>query len=211
MKTIVQCDFDGTVTIEDVSYMLLDDFAGDNWRDSLEHYQKGEITVGQFNSEAFGMIKADEKSLLDSIKGRIRVRNGFRELVDCCQLKDYRFAIVSNGLTFYIKQVLQDVDHGGIEVFAADAVFDPRGMRVQYVGPDGTTLDSDFKLAYVRFFQQAGYRVLYIGNGSSDVPPAIHSDYIFATDDLLERCQCTGQSCTAFGDFRDVVKVLETM
>ncbi len=31
-KTLVQCDFDGTVTEEDVSFMLLDAFANGGWR-----------------------------------------------------------------------------------------------------------------------------------------------------------------------------------
>ena len=35
MKLAVQCDFDGTITEEDVSFLILDTFVGDIWREML--------------------------------------------------------------------------------------------------------------------------------------------------------------------------------
>ena len=35
-KTIVQCDFDGTITDKDVSFLLLNHFADGNWRQLLD-------------------------------------------------------------------------------------------------------------------------------------------------------------------------------
>ena len=47
MKTAVQCDFDGTITVEDVSYLLLDNFADGNWRELLKDYTAGKMPVGR--------------------------------------------------------------------------------------------------------------------------------------------------------------------
>ena len=44
MKTLVQCDFDGTVTEEDVSFFLLDTFAQGDWRRLLQEYKEGKIS-----------------------------------------------------------------------------------------------------------------------------------------------------------------------
>ena len=66
-RTVVQCDFDGTVTYKDVSFLLLDEFAGPQWREYWEQYQDGRITVGRFNELAFGMVKASRQELLDYI------------------------------------------------------------------------------------------------------------------------------------------------
>ncbi|MBI2979758.1 MAG: hypothetical protein HYY41_02890 [Chloroflexi bacterium] len=60
-KTLVQCDFDGTITEEDVSFMLLDAFADGDWRRRLKEYEAGRISVGRFNTEAFSMVKAPEQ------------------------------------------------------------------------------------------------------------------------------------------------------
>ena len=51
-KTLVQCDFDGTITEEDVSFMMLDTFASGDWRQIFRNYEEGKISVGRFNTEA---------------------------------------------------------------------------------------------------------------------------------------------------------------
>src|SRR4030067_688173 len=97
-KTLVQCDFDGTITEEDVSFMLLDTFADGNWRERLKDYQAGKISVGRFNTEAFAMVKADRASLVKVAKSTVRIRTGFSDFHAYCKQKDFRLVIVSNGL-----------------------------------------------------------------------------------------------------------------
>jgi len=208
-KTIVQCDFDGTITEEDVGFGLLDTFADGNWRQRLREYQEGKITVGRFNMEAFAMVKADRESLLKVAKSRVKIRPGFHELVACCRNKGFRFVIVSNGLDFYIKEMLRDIGLADIEVFAAQTTFHPEGLKVQYIGPYGSHLDADFKGAYVNSFLREGYRIIYVGNGASDFSPARQSHYVFATGDLLARCKQANLSCTPFTNFSEVIRVLE--
>ena len=208
-KTLVQCDFDGTVTEEDVSFLLLDAFAGGNWRQLFSQYQEGEIKVGDFNRRAFAMVSADKRTLIKYMEGRIRIRQGFRDMVDYCRKKGFRFVIVSNGLDFYIEKILGDIGQGGIEVFAAQTRFHPECLKVQYIGPDGNPLDSDFKETYVNLFLAEGYRVIYIGNGASDVSPARRSHHVFATGDLLVRFRKAGLNCIPFTDFNQIIKDIE--
>ena len=70
MKTLIQCDFDGTITEEDASYFLLDTFAQGDWRKLLQAYKVRRISVGQFNTGAFAMVKADKQTLLDAVRGK---------------------------------------------------------------------------------------------------------------------------------------------
>ena len=125
MKTLVQCDFDGTVTVEDISFLLLDAFAQGDWRRWLQRYREHKISVGEFSTRAFAMVKANEHTLLEALKGRFEVREGFHELVKHCQERSLRLVIVSNGLDFYIRAVLTDLALGDIEVHAAQATFRP--------------------------------------------------------------------------------------
>ena len=208
-QTLIQCDFDGTATEEDVSFLLLDAFASGDWRQLLKQYQGGKITVGHFNREAFATVTADKQTLLEHIKGRVKVRTGFQELVAYCRRKGFRFVIVSNGLDFYIEKILGDIGMRDIEVFSAQTRFHPAGLGVQYIAPDGSHLDSDFKEAYVDLFLDAGYRIIYMGNGDSDVLPARRCYHIFATGTLLKRCRETNLTCVPFSDFHEVVRVIE--
>lgn len=210
-KTLVQCDFDGTITEEDASFTMLDAFADGDWRRLLKDYEEGKISVGRFNQDAFAMVKADQESLLKVIRGKLKTRPGFHEMVACCRSRGFRLVIVSNGLDFYIKAILGDIGLADIEVFAAETYFHPDGLKVQYTGPDGSQLDEDFKGAYVNSFLGEGYRIIYVGNGTSDISPARRCYYIFATGNLLSHCKQTDLGCTPFTDFNEVVRVLELL
>ena len=108
-KTLIQCDFDGTVTEEDVSFILLDTFANGDWRKVHEEHQEGRISVGRFNADAFAMVKAGKESLLEVVRSQAKVRPGFQQMVDCCRRKGFRLVIVSNGLDFYIEEILRNI------------------------------------------------------------------------------------------------------
>jgi 2-hydroxy-3-keto-5-methylthiopentenyl-1-phosphate phosphatase len=211
MTTLVQCDFDGTVTEEDTSFFLLDAFAQGDWRRLLREYKEHKISVGEFNTKAFAMVKADKPALLEALKGEVKVRAGFHELVNYCLKKGLRLVIVSNGLDFYIKAVLKNLGLDNIEVHAAQASFYPEGMKVQYVGPDGKRLDDGVKETYTQAFLKLGYRVIYVGNGDSDVAPAKYAHHVFATGELLAYCRENNLNYKPFENFIDVVRDLEQM
>ena len=211
MKTLIQCDFDGTITEEDASFFLLDTFAQGDWRRLLREYKEHKISVGEFNTRAFAMVKADEPTLLGALKDKIKVRAGFHELVDYCLGKNFRLVIVSNGLDFYIKAVLQELALENVEMHAAQASFHPEGMKVQYVGPDDKRLEDGFKEAYVKTFLKLGYRIIYMGNGDSDVAPAQYAHHIFATGELLAYCRENNLKYKPLENFIDAVRDLEQM
>ena len=211
MKTLVQCDFDGTVTEEDTSFFLLDAFAQGDWRRLLREYKEHRISVGEFNTRAFAMVKADKPALLEALEGKIKVRAGFHGLVNYCRRRDFRLVIVSNGLDFYIEATLKDLGLENIEVHAAQASFHPEGMKVQYVGPDGKRLEDGVKEAYTKSFLKLGYRVIYMGNGDSDVAPAKYAHHVFATGELLAYCRENNLNYKPFENFIDVVRNLEQM
>ena len=119
--------------------------------------------------------------------------------------------IVSNGLDFYIGATLKDLGLENIEVHAAQAYFHPGGMEVQYMGPDGKRLEDGVKEAYTKSFLKLGYRVIYIGNGDSDVAPAKYAHHVFATGELLAYCRENNLNYKPFDNFVDVVRELNLM
>jgi len=211
VKTMVQCDFDNTIAEFDVSFMLLDAFADGDWRQILQEYREHKIPVGVFSQRTFNMIRVDEATMLDYLftDNRVKVRPGFRELLDLCLRKGFEFIIVSNGLKFYIDAILKHAGVTGIEVFAAHTEFDLDGLKITYIDPHGRQVLDKFKQLYVERHLSQGYRVAYIGDGYSDIMPARLSNYVFARDDLLAHYQQNGLKCMPFNDLNDVVKGLE--
>ena len=210
MKTLFQCDFDGTLTEEDVSFLILDAFATGDWRQLLADYREGKIPVGRFNTKAFAMVKADKPTLLQFVRSKAKLRAGFHELLAYCHRQGFEFVIVSNGLDFYINTILKDMGIDNIQVFAAQTRFIANGIDVRYIGPKGNQLEDNFKEAYVSLFLGRGYRLIYAGNGISDVSPARQAHHIFATGELLTCCQEMNLNCTPFIDLNDVIRGLES-
>ena len=211
MRTLVQCDFDGTITEEDMGFLLLDTFASKDWRRLLTEYREDRLSVGRFNTRAFAMVKADRQTLLKFVKSKVKIRAGFHKLLAYCRRKGFRFIIVSNGLVFYIEGILQHIGIDNIDILAAKTNFTTKGIDAKYIGPRGKQIRDGFKETYTRLFLSRGYRVVYIGNGTSDTVPARQANHIFATDELLTYCKETNLDCTPFTDLNDVVRGLELL
>ena len=213
MKTLIQCDFDGTITEEDVSFLLLDIFADPSWREMLKEYLAGKMGVGIFNTRAFAMIKADRQTLLDVVlnSGRVVIKPGFPELVNYCRTAGMEFIIVSNGQDFYLNALLQQMGVTGVKFFAAQTRFLSEGLEVNYIGPDGSIVTNDFKESYTKLFLSQGYQVIYIGNGVSDYFPARHARHVFATGDLIGKCREANLDYTPFNDLHDVIRGLQSL
>lgn len=213
MKTAVQLDFDGTVTEEDISFLLLDKYANGDWRNYLAEYTAGKNTVGAFSKKVFGMITADEKTLTDFVLNspKSKPRRGLWDLMDYCNRKGIKVVIVSNGLRFYIEAILNKKGIKNVEVHAAESVFSPSGMKVRYIGPDGKEIDDGFKEAYTDMLCQQGYQIVYVGDGNSDIYSARKAKYVCATGTLLKRCQQEDLYWYPFEDFLDVERVVRRM
>lgn len=213
MKIAVQLDFDGTVTEEDVSFLLLDTYVGPRWREELKEYTSGHIAVGTFNKRVFGMMKASRQAMTDLVltSPRVKIRPGFGELVAYCRRCGFKPVIVSNGLSFYIEAILEKLGIDGLDIHAAENRFHPGSVEVRYVGPDGREREAGFKEAYTELLLEQGYAIVYVGNGRSDIHPARRAIRVFATGDLLRVCRQEGLACTPFNDLHDVIRGLEEL
>ena len=210
IKTVIQCDFDGTITDEDVSYKMLEAYAKDGWHKIRDDYHEGKISVGVFNTSAFAMVKAGKEKLLEVSRNTMQLRPGLPELVDCCRKKGFRFTIISNGLDFYIEDMMKNIGLDNLEIHAAATTFFPGGLEAQYIGPGGEVLDNGLKEAYADLFLAEGYRVIYMGNGVSDIPSAVKCHHIFAASELLEYCEKHPElSYTPLTDFHEAAEILE--
>jgi 2-hydroxy-3-keto-5-methylthiopentenyl-1-phosphate phosphatase len=211
IKTLIQCDFDGTLTEQDISFLILDTFADGDWRSILEQYKSNQISVGRFNTLAFRMVKKDKAALIRFINEKAELRPGLKELLNYCKLRNFRFTIVSNGMTFYIQTLLNNAGINGVEIYAAQAEFNNNGIEASYIGPDGKEIQNGFKEAYVNKFLVEGWRVVSIGNGASDIPAAKLAHYTFATEPMLSLCRETEVDCIPFESLDDIIKGLETI
>jgi 2-hydroxy-3-keto-5-methylthiopentenyl-1-phosphate phosphatase len=212
LKTLVQCDFDATLTIGEISHALLENFAVGDWKSIQAAYYAGRITVEECNTWQFAMIDAAPETLRDFLlhAGKVVLRQGVKEFLGYAKARGWELSIISNGLRFYIEVILEDMGYPDIEVIAAETEFAPGGLLLSYRGTDDTPVMSGFKAARAEQQRRRGYdTVYYIGDGMADLPPARHADHVFATSVLLEKCREEGLPHSGFTDLFSVINYFE--
>lgn len=205
---LIQIDFDGTITEKDVSTVLLDRFAQGDWRQLLTRYRNGKIMVDQLNIQAFSMVKAPKEDLIQSARKEATIRTGFPQFVTYVRENNVPMVIVSYGLDFYIQALLKDQNADGFPFHAAQTQYHPQGWKLHYTDPQGKPLKGDMKEQHTLNFIRQGYRVIYIGNGDSDINPLRHAFLGFGTGKLPHFCQRNNLTCTPFNDFFEVMEAL---
>jgi 2-hydroxy-3-keto-5-methylthiopentenyl-1-phosphate phosphatase len=209
--TLVQCDFDGTITVGDVSFQILDAFNCGDWRVLFDEYMAGKMSVNSFNAAVFSRVKENRSTLDEFVRRNTVIRPGLTELLETCRQRGFRFIIVSNGMRFYIETILGMLGLSGVDFVAAHANFKPGTIEAWYEGPDGKPIEDGFKEAYTRHFLKQGHKIVYIGNGASDFAPAKLCNHIFSIDNLTKACREGGVPSTPFTDLHEVSEGLKKL
>ncbi|MES1209485.1 MAG: haloacid dehalogenase-like hydrolase, partial [Pseudomonadota bacterium] len=100
-------DFDGTLTVDDVTTLLWDRYLTYDWRrELLPPTYGGEWTPLQMIARGYGDIPVGPQQLLDEARAHARLRSGLDALVAFCRSRGWPFLVLSHGLTFYIQDLL---------------------------------------------------------------------------------------------------------
>ena len=176
---IVVSDFDGTLTIDDVTTLFWDAHLTYDWRrELLPGTYNGRVTPLEMIARGYGDLAQPPEVLLEQARARTRMRPGLAELVAFCRARAWPFVVLSHGLTFYIRDLLPPA----VPIVAFTGTFD--GRRWQVSLPDGMCLapGEDFKSHVVADLrrQHPGHSTVYLGDGRLDLPAAETCDEVFA-------------------------------
>jgi len=206
-KLAILCDFDGTVTIEEVSVSLLKKYTGEHWLKADRDLYSGKITIRETMRREFALLKAPRAEMEEFVRS-INLRQGFREFAKAAKKGGSPLVIASEGLDFYIDAFLK---HYGLDVeFRTNrAIFTDAGIKVEYpYSWEECDKCGNCKYAHLMNFKRQGYTVVYIGDGISDRCPARKADILFARNGLFEYCRREGIECIPYENFDDVMNYL---
>lgn len=203
----VVSDFDGTVTKEDVAELLLQEFTGNAWRAFEQEHER--IGTRETLRREFDLVRARREDLLVAAERLARLDPTFRPFVEFCRRSGVHLEIVSEGLDAYLDHLLRmwglDIP---VRTNAARFVGDRMELTHPYADPT-CTLCGTCKMKRVLELRVAGYRVAYVGNGISDICPALEADLVFAKADLERLCVQHERAYVPFRDFGDVQRGIE--
>ena len=135
---IIQCDFDGTITKNNLSILLRENFARGDWQTVESDYLRGRITVEESNKLQYMLIKEPKERLQKFVRQYIEVRSGLGEFIKYCRDSAIQFVIVSSGLDFYIEPVLAQIGIPDLELHCGQTSFGKDGIVVTYYDPKAT-------------------------------------------------------------------------
>ncbi len=203
----VVLDFDGTITQDDVADSILNEFGGLTRRMINASYDPSVITEDWVRS-MFLRVKEKPARLRRFIRETAKARDGFHEFVGRCREMNVKVEVVSGGLDLYLDLLLSDWGHDHLPTYRASSRMTKKGLLVRYSYLKGATLDA-FKRNRVVLHQKAGRRVLFAGDGTSDIEAATAADAAFARSHCLRHLRARGKTVRPLRSFDAPLRLLE--
>lgn len=209
MKRAVLTDFDGTITRTDVAEDILEEFAPAEWWEIEELHRARKIGTREALLRQFALVHAKESDILRFVDEHAQVDETFSDFVAYCKARAIPLEIVSEGLDIYLRYLLEKWEIR-VPVRTNRTTFESGRVIISYPYADPTcNLCGACKLLRLFELRTQGYRVAYVGDGHSDLCPAVEADLVFAKKDLADLCREEEIDFIPFATFADVQREIE--
>ena len=208
---MVQSDFDGTISVLDVTDTLLQRFGQPGWQELEDAWERGEIGSRECMKGQVALLDMSEAELrahLDTIE----IDPGFAGFVDTARAHGIQVQVVSDGIDYAIRHVLQRHGLGHLEVIANRLVAaGERSWRLESPWASARCRRASGNCKCERLAEQQGLhgRVLYVGDSTSDFCVSHTADFVLAKYKLIAHCEQHGISHAPFETFTQATALLE--
>ncbi len=212
-KIVIFSDFDGTITERDVIVMIMEKFAPPEWvqiKDKILYERT--ITLKDGIEALFKLIDSEKKrEITDYIKKNVKIRSGFKELLDFCQKENIDFNVLSGGLDFHIEPILENYKTK-LKLYCNKADFssDKIGIKYDFL-PENCNICGTCgccKIEIIEKYPQDRFLRVLIGDSLTDLAPSKVSDMVFARADLIKYLEQENIPFIPFNTFHEVQEQL---
>jgi 2-hydroxy-3-keto-5-methylthiopentenyl-1-phosphate phosphatase len=207
----IQCDFDGTISLEDVTDSLLQRFGRDGWEALEDDWVQGRIGSRECMKGQIALLDLSEAELTEHLDG-MAIDPRFVDFVHAAQRRGIEVQVVSDGLDRAIRHILQRHGLGLLPVYA-NQLRQAGERRWQLHSPHADAqcvrASGNCKCARAAEQQALARRVLYIGDGSSDFcVTSRRADAVLAKDGLIDHCLAHGIAHHPFTHFGEALELM---
>ncbi|HEY3294732.1 MAG TPA: MtnX-like HAD-IB family phosphatase [bacterium] len=203
------CDFDGTISIPDACDFLLQRYAPPEWKELDDAVWSGRLTEREAFPRQIGLLNVTWEDACAAMDKGVIIRDGFAEFIAFCRRNNLPFMILSGGLRPLIETLLARAGVPDVPVISHTAQIDGRRWKaVLWDGKRHAEHCSHCKCSYVLAERAAGKKLVYIGDGYTDLCPAQHADILFATGNLARECLKSGRPFIPYETFYDIEHAL---
>ncbi|EJZ22864.1 MtnX-like HAD-IB family phosphatase (plasmid) [Rhizobium sp. Pop5] len=205
-------DFDGTISIQDVTDVVLSCFAEPEWEDIEQQWKDGLIGSAECMRRQIALIRASRREL-DAILDTVAIDPGFPAFRDYCRVNGLPLTIVSDGVDYFIRHVLGRNGITDLPVVANllhCTVVDGLESYTLAAAPNSAGCSSGSGVCKCRVVSGMEPQI-YIGDGRSDFCVAGRADLVFAKDKLADYCDDKNIPFIAFDDFTDLLSKMKAV
>lgn len=225
-EKIILCDFDGTITVQDVTDEILNQFADHHWREIGKEYSNGIITHAKMNKKFANLLQVSPAKLKAFLKESIELREGFYSFISLSKETNVPFVIISSGWDFYIKHILRIKGLHFInridEIFTFKKNYIPVvsnrltfnsikfkwTLKLQW-NSKNCKISSPCKGSIARLLKKKGIKdIVVIGNSKTDICMAQEASFVFAAEGLADVCTREIITFKRFHSFKEIGQVL---
>ena len=207
----VYCDFDETVAEQDVGQQILEHFGTPMALEVWKDFDKGIRNAAECLRISCSTVEGVTKEKFNNLVDSQNLRAGFVEFVTFCEARSIELHIVSDGLSSYIKRILERYGLGHLPIWTNDIELTESGsLSVEFRHQrEGCTRCASCKCALLLTTSSDEDTVIYIGDGYSDHCPVHMADVVFARSVLLRQCTEQGIPYHPFNDFHEIREITE--
>lgn len=209
----VFCDFDGTISRKDVGYNMFHHFSGGRNDEIVPLWASGQITTRECLQREAAMIHTTREEM-NRFLDQFRLNRGFEEFVALCRSQHIDLTIISDGLDFYIRYILDRHGMGDIPLLTNIGRLDGGGrleIEFPFTNRECTRCGSckGERIKEYRAKQGNPVTVAFVGDGYSDVCALAQADLVLAKKDLEEYCRQHNIAYAPYDNFHDVIGYLK--
>jgi len=211
MKKLILCDFDGTISVRDMGYLLINQFSSGNWEAIDRDFCEGKIGSKEAYSRIAEIMGGDESSVLRFVQEDSEIDPSFPIFYQYCHERGIDIKIVSDGLDFYIRKILEIHRLSEIPFYANCTQFrDGEGIDISFpYSTEECGLCGTCKKKIIQIHREKYDSIYFVGDGYSDRCAAREADFAFAKDSLYTYCIKNEIACHFFKNFQGILNDLK--
>jgi 2-hydroxy-3-keto-5-methylthiopentenyl-1-phosphate phosphatase len=208
-NTVVFCDFDGTITIEDIVDNLFSIYADDSWKEIEKLWEWGKIGSEKCLELQLACIKHITEDDLLRFASDVAIDPCFSVFVKSLKNEGIDLYIVSDGFDRLIEPILKNHYISNIPVFSNGLKIEKNKLIPSFPFKTNECYSGSgmCKCAIMEKYR-ANKVVIYIGDGKSDICAIRNADIVFAKGKLSNYCVENGINFFQFSHFGDIINVL---
>jgi 2-hydroxy-3-keto-5-methylthiopentenyl-1-phosphate phosphatase len=213
MNVVICCDFDGTITLTDTGKVLLSNLTDKDWQYYDNLVIKGEMGTREALIIQWGMLESTTMEEINKFVDKIEIDPTFIKFYEWIKEKGTEFLILSDGFKTYINRILKNhkIQIAEKDIKSNDMELIEGKIKLKFLTPECEHSCANCKYSQVKQFKDKGSKIIYIGDGLSDIFPATElADVIFAkeNEDLAKELENDSRLIT-FNNFTGIMEIIE--